>query len=82
MKDIIGQPISEGDLVAYTHSGTTQMFPAKIVGFTAKMVKICDLRYADTDSNYDHSQNKSPDRVLKITGQYKEFLDEYPELFV
>lgn len=81
MKDIIGQPIVEGDLVAYTHSGTTQMFPAKIVGFTAKMVKVCDLRYCDS-TEYDHSQNKSPNRVLKITGQYEQFLDEYPELFL
>jgi hypothetical protein len=77
MKDILGQPLVEGALVAYTQSTTTQIFTTKIVGFTAKMVKIGNLGV--TSNNYNL---KAPDRLLKITSQYKQFTKEYPEMLV
>jgi hypothetical protein len=77
MKDILGQLLVEGDLVAYTQSGTTHIFTAKIVGFTAKMVKLEDLGGTSNDYNL-----KAPDRLLKITSQYKQFTKEYPEMLI
>ncbi len=74
-KDIIGQPIEVGDVVAYTHSKTTQMFLAKIVSFSGVWVIV-----ATQEGGREH--RKSQNRVLKITGQYASFAEEYPEAFI
>lgn len=74
-KDIIGQPLEVGDIVAFTHARTTQLHLAKIVKFSGSWVTI-----ARPDGGYE--QRKSQDRVLKITGQYQSFEEELPELFI
>lgn len=74
-KDIIGQPLVVGDIVAFTHAKTTQMHLAKIVSFSGSWVTIAR-------PNGGYEQRKSQDRVLKITGQYESFEEEYPEAFI
>lgn len=74
-KDIIGQPIEVGDIIAFTEGKTTQMFLAKIVSFSGKWVIV-----AKQNSGWE--QRKSHDRVLKITGQYASFEEDYPEAFI
>ena len=76
MKDIIGQELEVGDTVAFTHAKTTQMFLARIVGFTDKMVKIA------SPTSYKEEQKKSNDRLLKITEQHDHFLKNFPEAFI
>lgn len=76
MKDIIGQELVIGDTVAFTHSGTTQMFLAKVSGFTAQMVKVTSHKH------YKDEFKKSNDRLLKITEQHEHFLENFPEAFL
>lgn len=80
IKDILGRPIKIGDKVACA-SGTGSSGYAIVVKYVVKMTeKSCFL--ANKQNDIDNGTRKQSSKILVIDAQYKNNLDEYPELYI
>jgi hypothetical protein len=61
MLDFFKREINVGDFVAGTSRDTSSFSIYRVIGFTAKMVK---LKYLNTTGNYKH--NKNPESLIII----------------
>ena len=77
MKDSLGQPIQEGDILTYSYSTVSDMYFGEVIGFTPKMVKVRELHTSN-----ECLGRKDPDRTVNVTEQYKHFAKNHPELLV
>lgn len=83
MKDSLGQPLAEGDIVAYigTYSSNKLSF-GTVMRFTPENVRVMPYNPNSWNDEKEKGILRKPKVVLKVTAQYKEFASEYPELLV
>lgn len=82
MKDAMGQPLSEGDRVAYVEPSDNYLSFGTVMRFTPKNIRIMPDSPKVWNDEHKKGLLRYPSSVIKITEQFNHFAAEHPELLV
>lgn len=75
-KDVISQPLKEGDIVGYVGAYSKSLAIGIVKHTTPTGANVAPI------SRPEHGSYRSSDKLIKVTTQYDIFKKEHPELFL
>lgn len=81
-KDSLGQPLAEGDILAYVEPYGSDLAYGTVVSFTPQQIRVIPNKPRGWMDEDKKGLLRYPSTTVKVTEQYKAFATEHPEMLV